>query len=255
MPKIQFIGRVLPEAIKVSVPPRDAHWQNPNTGLDTTMRIRIQMSIINIEVESNVYDPSQLSPVYTKALDFASASVNLVAFSAGTGHLVTLDTVIGEDGIPLPLVLQNPSLSSLCTVLQLTPERAAEFTEIYDMILGEEQFFVALNDLISGIALPHVAPISCGRAMDGLKNLIATPGSRPPRAWQQMREALQISEPYLKFITDRSAGPRHAHLDSLSLEIRDEICRRSWVIMNRYIEYRKRKTGTLPLSEFPLLIQ
>jgi hypothetical protein len=48
-------------------------------------------------------------------------------------------------------------------------------------------------------------------------------------------------------------GPRHgdpAHIPAITTT---EITRRSWKIMNRFFEYKKRDNGPLPLAEFPLL--
>jgi hypothetical protein len=40
--------------------------------------------------------------------------------------------------------------------------------------------------------------------MDRLKHLIAGPNAKDPQAWQQMRDALEISEDYLKYIIEHS---------------------------------------------------
>lgn len=68
-----------------------------------------------------------------------------------------------------------------------------------------------------------------------------------------MREALNLHEDYLSFITDQSKGPRHGDIKGGGfLEIRDTI-QRSWTVMNRFLEFKKRGDNRLPLADFPLL--
>jgi hypothetical protein len=89
--------------------------------------------------------------------------------------------------------------------------------------------------------------------MDRLKHLIARPDSADKDAWQQMRDALQIDEPYLKYITNVSKGPRHGRPGHTVGSQTTEVTRRSWAVMNRYFEYVKHCNRTLDPAVFPLL--
>jgi hypothetical protein len=163
---------------------------------------------------------------------------------------VYLDTFVNPDGVQSPIAPKDDRLAPLCTALALD----SEFDQVHALVLQEVGLFMALNDLIGAITLPHVSPVNCGRAMDGLKHLIATPGSNDKQAWEQMREALQIDEKYLKFITDHSSGPRHARPGHTPGSVTTEVTRRSWIIMNRFFEFRKRGSKRLSLPDFPLLV-
>jgi len=79
------------------------------------------------------------------------------------------------------------------------------------------------------------------------------PGEKTGEQWAKMRSALNLTEEYLKYITDLSKGPRHGERTRIEGESTTEITRRSWIIMNRFIEYRKRGNQDLPTSDFPLL--
>jgi hypothetical protein len=125
---------------------------------------------------------------------------------------------------------------------------------MYNIVLSDPTLFLALNDLVSAITIPHVAPVACSRAMDGLRHLIASPDAKEPLAWQQMRDALRVDRNFLQLISDTSKGPRHARPGHIPGDIVKEICRRSWIIMNRYLEYVKRGHQPLPVVEFPLLV-
>lgn len=253
MAKIQFLGRVFPEIMKVTLPPRDALWQDPTVQGITTIRLRIVQAIINVECESNIYSMDNIHQLYMRVFDLVRASVNVVAFASGEGLSVILDIVIGEDGIPMPVSPRDKSLVPLCTAFQLNNPDQSVFNEVYDIILGDHGLYTALNDLVLSITVPHVAPMMCGRAMDGLKNLLSAPGTKPPAAWATMQEILRIDKKFRQFITTTSARPRHAHLDHIRGDVIREIWRRSWIIMDRYLQYRKRGSQPLPLAEFPLL--
>lgn len=121
------------------------------------------------------------------------------------------------------------------------------------MVLQDAGLFMALNDLIAAISLPHVSTVNCARAIEGLRHLIASTGSSDKQAWEQMRQALQIDKAYLKLITDSSAASRHGNRVHVPGSVTTEITRRSWIIMNRYFEYRKRGNRVLSLTDFPLL--
>jgi hypothetical protein len=82
---------------------------------------------------------------------------------------------------------------------------------------------------------------------------IVSPSTPKGQAWRHLRDALNISEPYLKLITDVSTGPRHGDPTHIPGDMTVEITRRAWTIMNRFFEYKKRNAGALPLIEFPLL--
>jgi hypothetical protein len=254
MAKLQFLGRVLPD-IKVTVPPQDVTWQEPEFGIDVVFKIRINQAFINIECDVENQSPDNVGLLYIRALDLARASVNMIAFAIGAGINVVLDICIKDDGVPFPVFPINEDLGRLCTALDVSSTGGTIDRHLYQMVIGEEPFYRALNDLVFAISMPHVSAQSCGRAMDGLKHLIASPGAKEPQAWQQMRDALRIDRKYLTYITDTSAGPRHARPGHIPGSITTEVVRRSWIIMNRYFEYRKRGGQPLLLSEFPLLIE
>jgi hypothetical protein len=204
MAKIQFLGRVLPEFIKVNMPPRDVLWQEADTQAETTMHLRIFQSIINIECESNIYSKDNLAPLYMRAFDLARASVNLVAFASGEGLSLILDTMICDDGIPLPMSPRDHSMAPLCTAYRVNDADVSALNQMYNVVLSDPTLFLALNDLVSAITIPHVAPVACIRAIEGIRHLIALSDAKEPQAWQQMRDALRVDRNFLQFISDTS---------------------------------------------------
>jgi hypothetical protein len=101
------------------------------------------------------------------------------------------------------------------------------------MVLQNPTLFMALNELILAITLPHVSSVNCARAMERLKHLIAPQGATDKEAWRKMRDTLRIDESYLKYITRYSVGPRHGSPVHVPGTVTTEVTRRAWIIMNR----------------------
>jgi hypothetical protein len=146
------------------------------------------------------------------------------------------------------------SLAHLCTSFSLNPQPGkTSIGETWDLVLSNFAIFQSLEDLITSITLPHHAPVDCARAVERLRNLIATPGATISQAWHEMRNALRLDRSFLKLITDTSAAPRHGDPSYIPGTITTEIVRRSWIIMDRFLQYRKRGNNPLPATDFPVL--
>ena len=253
MHKIHFIGRVLPTAFKITVQAPEAKWVWQEAGLELTFRVKIGNSFINAECELREYKPEFIAELYRRAFDLTRASVNLVGFAQGLGLTVLFEMFIAPDGSVTELAPMDPSLPPLCTAYSLDPVRLPDFNAVINAVFTSPDLFMALEDLIGAITLPHVAAVNCARAMDRLKHLIATAGSDDRGAWKQMRDTLQIDEAYLKYVTDVSKGPRHGRLGHTPGNLTTEGTRRSWTVMNRYFEYVKRSERPLDATSFPPL--
>jgi hypothetical protein len=210
---------------------------------------RIQQSAIEIDCKVEKFSADKLADIHRRALDISRAQVNLIAFKMGFGLTVVLDSYTASDGVTRTLLFQDSRLPDCVSAIDLSDG----FAEMCQKIIEQPLLQMALNELILSISTPHVALVECARAMDRLKHLVADPDQKDGPAWRQLREALQISEQYLKFITDHSTGPRHGRPGHTSGQVVSEVTRRSWVVLNRYFELLKRGAKQLPLSEFPLL--
>ncbi len=252
MPKVQFQGRVLPPEANVTVGHRPRlFWEEKAFDLKMEITSNITNSIVEVDMELNRYDRTILSELRMRALDICRASVNLIALAKGFGLSVTLDSMTEPDGTKLsPITIYNPELEKLITSFQLD----SSFDEIHLVVLQDAHLMLILNDLISGLVMSHTAPISCGRALDGLKNHLSPAGIKEPQAWAALRNAINADEAYFKYVTERAKNPRHGKIPVIPLSEYQEIMSRSWTIIDRYFEYKKRgETKPLPIGEFPLL--
>ncbi|MGA2525786.1 MAG: hypothetical protein ABSF79_04130 [Smithellaceae bacterium] len=251
MQSIHFLGRVLPPPARVTVSfNQSIKWEEADIGLAMEFTCHIENSKIDIECRTEKYRSEHLGEFYRRALDICRAQVDLIAFKMGWGLTVVLETFIDSNGIASPIFQKDEGLAALCTAFSLDQG----FGELCAKVIQSVPLFMALRDLVAAISLPHVSLVDCARAMDRLKHLVATPGTNDKQAWQQLQQALQIDEAYLKYITDYSANPRHGRPGHTPGTVTTEVTRRSWVIMNRYFEYLKRGNVALDSSEFPLLV-
>jgi hypothetical protein len=241
MKRVQFIGRVLPGAIKITANSPELKWAWEEQTAPLKFRVKIGNSIVNVECELESFKPQYVTELHRRALDLASALVNLVAFANGWGLSVVLEAVIGPDGLPSEIVPIDPSLPPIVTAFTLHPSGQHELDSILNAVVTSPDLFMALSELIQAITLPHVASVNCARAMERLKHLIASPDASDSQAWREMRDALSLDEDYLKFITDVSKRPRHGRPGHTPGTLTTEATRRAWLVMNKYFEYIKRQ--------------
>jgi hypothetical protein len=175
--------------------------------------------------------------------------VELVAFRLGWGVDVVLSKFVRLDGIENDLVFSDERLAPICKSYDLTNG----FPEMLKIVLGDPAIFSLLHDLIRAITVPHASTVTCARVVDGIKHLIASAATTRTQEWLQMREALRVDETYLRLITDYSKDSRHGKAVRIPGNITTEITKRSWKIMDRFLEYKKRNAGPLPITEYPIL--
>lgn len=236
MPKVQFNGHILPSIAKVTFTSgRAIKWESPDIDLALEIAVKIEDSAIQIDCETNRWEADLLLPVFMRALDICRTSVNLVAFSKGYGLRVHIDSYICPGGIRSEILFQDESLPPLCTAFQLD----RDFDVVHGLIMQYPPLFSALNDLIAAITTPHVSVVNCARAIETIRHLVSPESTSDAQAWKTMRAQLCIDRSYLQLISDQSTGPRHGRPDHISGDITTEITRRSWVVMNRCLEYLK----------------
>jgi hypothetical protein len=250
---VTFIGRVLPSTVNFSftkIP--SVQWEDTEQAVKMSFAIAIQNSSILIVCELDRYSDSYLGHLHMRALDLARGVIDLACFATGYGATVILDSFIKPDGAESLLRFEDTRLASLCTAFRLGPAPNPDLDMVLKIVLTEPPLFMALNDLIVSITLPHHASINCARALGGIRNMIA-PNLPVKQSWEALRNTLNLSRDYLELITDTSAAPRHGDRAHIPGPVVMEISKRSWIIMDRFLEFRKRGNQPLPAIEFPVL--
>lgn len=226
---------------------------NTRNGLDITLCVSISKSAITVHGATERYDPADFGLIFRRALHLTNASVDIVAFATATGLRIILDEFIGPDKKRMPIQPRDPRFAPHCTAYGLDETRQFDFDDVYRIVATKPALFLALNDLITGLYLPDEGPIVCARAIESLRRLFAPKDVKPSAQWPYMHTALGVTEEYLKPITIISAGPRHGDRTVALDGDLVSVAERSWVIMNRCLEYYKRGEKPLPEAEFPIL--
>jgi len=256
MSTVYFRGRVLPAPVEISfndIPQSNWEWQEE--GLTLHFTVRITKSKIEVECNLDRYHDDYIVELHRRAYDLARASINVAAFATGFGVTVFFDEFVGPNGIPTPRVFTNPQLVPECTSFKMNPSTIQEKKDleaILGIVMSEPALFMALNDLIYGVSTPHMTPVNCGRVVDALRKLIA-PDVEPKQGWPIFQNTIHADESYLTFISEHSKEQRHGGHVRIDGPTTTKIAVRTWAIMNRFLEFRKRGNQPLPLTEFPLL--
>src|SRR5712691_4831237 len=114
MPTVRFTGRVLPAALNFSITCRPTFsWKADDLGLEMTFRVDIQDGNVGIECEVNRFDKTaHFMPLFLRAYDIATASVDLAAFANGEVLTVVLESFTDPTGTSTPIATRRPSLAA-----------------------------------------------------------------------------------------------------------------------------------------------
>jgi hypothetical protein len=254
MVRIRFNGRIYPEAISVSMTNLPSvRWSDGGMialGLEPACHTKIENNVVTMDVDIQRFDTAYFTPLVMRAYDTARSAIDLVSFATGNGHTFLLETWVNPSGETVPLAAMQPALGALATAVN----GARNFHDVIWLLMRDPPLFLALRDLIDAITQWHQTPIAAARAIERLRHL-ALPGVDDRRKqWRRLGELLQLEDSYTKIIRGTSVGPRHGDPAHIPGTTTTEIATRAWVIMNRFIEFRKRGgADPLPVSEFPLL--
>lgn len=258
MPTIHFKGKVLPYSpndYKIDakdIPTVD--WVDQSVGQTYRISTTLENSLIDIAFEVQSFNGAdQLASMVMRAWDLSRALVDLVSFQHAWGLSVILDTLVMADGSVSTFMPKDERLAQYSSAIRSSDPTINNFDICYRLLLGEPALFMALNDLIVSITLPHHASVNCARAVEGLRVLMTSPTTDRKQAWPIFQTNLNIDRAYREYVTDTSTGPRHGDRAHIPGTVVMEVVKRSWIIMNRFLEYRKRGNTPLPWPEFPLL--
>jgi hypothetical protein len=109
----------------------------------------------------------------------------------------------------------------------------------------------AIRDLTQALVHPRLAAINYARAIETIRHMIA-PNEDRKHGWKILQDSLNVTEKYLRLITDQSITHRHGEHTPISNWNSAEIELRAWTTMNRYLHH-SRTLSPLPLDVFPLL--
>ena len=238
-----FRGKVLPVAANFTLKNAlsfDWIWDERN--MTISFKVSIAASDIHVECAVPNYRDADIVELHRRAYDLCRANVSMNAFRQGVGLFVVLDRFTSPTGRQVNIMGHDGRLPPLCTAIH----DDNDFNTVFLSVLKEPILIRHLSDLIISISTPHEAIINCSRVIEGIKHLVAPNEDDDSKAWQQMRSALNVDKAYLTLITESSTNARHGRAERRGGLLVNEIVLRSWTVMNRFMEYRKR--GNVPLE-------
>jgi hypothetical protein len=259
MSTIHFYGHVHPTNIPVSINELTTHVEHPQEG-KATFTIRIQDSTVHVTCidHDSSYTSQRGQILFFRAMHLTQAAVDLAGFVSGAGFQIIFEEAAIDDQPRGWIEHRQPNLAALCSVIsthavdKFKTAGDASFNDVFFALCDSPELLFALHDL--NLALTHKVqqPTHCARTIEGLRNYFGAE-EKTKVAWERMRENLNLTQPYIQFITDQSRGPRHGSLLDVSSADSRTTLERTWIIVNRFLEFRKRGDKKLPLTEFPLL--
>ncbi len=257
MPIIRFRGTIIPRrAYRVDAGPLTLLWPEPDQSGHMRFDVRIADSVVEVACTVPTYSSTDsIELPHIRAFELARSLVDCVAFVDGVGLTLILEEVISPAGVVERILAKNSTLPKLCTAFSKSPDAAPDRTldAMLRLVMREPPLFLALNDLIVAATIPGQVAVNCGKAIEGLRAILVPNDPKRKQGWAALQNNLNITRSYREFITTTSTGPRHGDRTDIPKDTSQEVIERSWTIMNRFLEYRKRGSVPLPISDFPLL--
>lgn len=239
MPTVEFHGFVIPREKTLNA--RGVlNWNDVIVG---TLTYHIREAIVSVKFELESVGPGVFDYAYTLAFYHVRAVINAISFSSGIGFTLILENGVQPDHEPGPIAIYKPELAAIS---------GFSSQEVVDAFTKERKLMKPLSDLADALLYPLDAFVNCARCIDGLCHLISSEKKREKR-WASLRGNLNLTKEFLFFVTDGSAELRHGDTPAQSLADIQEATTRTWKVMTRFLEYRKRGDVPLPVSDFEIL--
>ncbi len=222
--------------------------------IDLKATITIKKSIITVTCETNRWNEEILGWVLQYVYDWVSSIIDLFVFSAGMVLHFHLDKSEYPDGSEHLLIGKAPDLAAIATVCRVTDDDGRVHVNMIDLMklmVTNPTLMLALRDLVSAIRYGNNSLTNCGRVIEALRKALwgkdEKNNTEREQAWEKMRNTLRISRPYLEVITSASSAPRHGSSAYITSATRQDVLRKTWTVMNRFLQYRL--GNDQPLSE------
>jgi len=248
MPTVHFMGYVEPRQIKLMIENLTPITEmSLDTGLKVSYTIAVLESVVSVECEMDTFNAEDISQLYTRSVELSRAIINMIAVKMGWGLFIHLDTFIHPDGTEEFLMNRCDSLAGIVEIFELDG-----LDTVFQMLGCDVDFTMALNDMNEAISKPRTAAVNCSRTIDAIRHLIA-PGLESKAGWRVVQESLNVDESYMQYISNHSKNSRHGEHDYLPPEVAEELFRRTWNLINRYLYRRSHSLDRLPIDRFPQL--
>jgi hypothetical protein len=261
MPEFKVFGKIEPPWFEITFDiESQVAYRIEESDIDLKCTIAIKKSNVVATCEANRWDETTLGSVVGYLFDWVGAEIDLFTFVTGMVFTVHLDRAEYPDGSNRELIGTAPELAALATACKSTDAGGTvhvDMHKVLPLIMQNPTLMIAFRDLVAALRFGNNSLTNCGRAMEGLRKSLwgkdEANKAEEKRAWDRLRDTLQVSRPYLQAITDASCGPRHGSTAYIPVSTRKEILNRSWAVMNRFLLYRLGGDQPLSAEEYPML--
>jgi hypothetical protein len=242
MKKLFFSGIIHPERLGLTIGTIEQ-----DLGSDGKIHGRMKVSISNGQLTAFIEWDNESEDVFTLR-NIVQATVEPVVNIASflKGYAFNVDVVrVFDEGLNQSLVFNNeiPALVERNQKRELT-----EVKFIYPLCCGPDGLYLrrCLNDLNLAIKHPDDTGFYCYRALESLKQFFGElSGEKDDRKqWKAMADALGGKEEDTKLTRDHALPARHGVPNPITDEERREIFLHTWTIVERFIDYRLKDSGS-----------
>ncbi|HIG21155.1 MAG TPA: hypothetical protein EYG02_10580 [Henriciella marina] len=252
MTEVTFKGPILPNHKRLDLSAPFLVNEAQPWGEQTQYSITAKGSILSVKCQFKdlVSQPSnsRLSLAYNRARMYGQSVLNVVALSSQVILNFMPDTFVDSWGNESQIDFQYPHLNGAWTF-----KRGVVESDIFNLLVGEPNALLALDDLIRGTENPFASAINCYRVIEALRHCL-TPDKSEKAQWTELRRRLNVERSFIDVVRLSAANARHGQRVRDKAARNDDDQTRAWMIFDRFVHLRLMKdVDRLPELEFPML--
>ena len=171
---------------------------------------------------------------------------DLIGYLNGSSFDVDVSTASSEDGQCCIFGRTIPAIQETRTLPQTTIE-----AELLAVVLQETAAHLVLANFRLAMGNPVDTGFFCYRAIEGMmQSMRPDPKDKDDRAWEALRQALQIERSAIDAVQAHGKDARHGRISAITDADRAKVFRLTDQIVRRYLIYLQRGKTPLPKRIF-----
>lgn len=244
-------GKIIPERVTFSTNVPPIRIAVPEYDFDFMIALSIVLSHISIKIESEneITDYETLRNV---TVEYVRMHTDSYGYLNGYTYGVEITSFSGSNN--KPHVLFGVGIHAL----KNDDRPFHQIGDILPLLWEHDELRIVLGDLRRSIEYPNDTALFCYRAIEGIMQFFVDGDPQDDRvrknAWKSMRDALNISESWIKERIEKFSIPsRHGKRVFLSGKMREDMMNDAWKVTDRFISYLKNDKKSLDRDNFPEL--
>jgi hypothetical protein len=168
-----------------------------------TFSFKIADSVVSVDYDASDIDGVAFNLLHLFSYYYVRGILDAVSFAHAMPLTLILDMCTKANGERIPIRIEEPELSRLCTLSE---------ADIIGLVEKERAILKHLHDLSCSLLNTLDTEANCAKAVEGFAQLLL-PGEKAKQRWRQLQKDLNLTEAYVQFISELSTGPRHGTTD------------------------------------------